>query len=220
MEKKDKEELDRILNQLESQYKVYRAEITSYNQIAAGSASLLVLLLVGELTVAQTHQVMYMLVPLSVISYAAVLGNLATYGRMAGTYTALLERKINELVNISSLYQYEHDYVGPYMGSRPIDSKEPGKRNFEGFIFLFSFVILPGVMPIILSIYALIELMHCYTKTAWSLIFSFLIAFIIIICSVVRILKTRQGWNNDLMEEWEKVVKKFKPVKPNAPPHQ
>jgi hypothetical protein len=158
METKDRTQVEIVLNQLESQYKVYRAEITSYNQIAAGSASLLVLLLFGELAAAKDNPSMYFLILLSVISYSAVLGNLATYGRMAGLYTALLERKINELIKVNDLYQYEHDYVGPYMGDRLWDSDNPKKQYSETFEFLFVFAILPAAMPIILSAYSLLML--------------------------------------------------------------
>jgi hypothetical protein len=135
-----------VLKHLESQYRVYRAEIRSYNQIAGASGSLLLLLLFGELAAANTNPTMWMLIPLSVISYSALLANIATFGHMAGYYTALLERKINELTRVANLFQYESAYVGARS-----DIKGESRRFHVFTVFI-------GLTPAVLSVYALVRL--------------------------------------------------------------
>ena len=55
-----------LLEQLGTQYKIYREEVRAYLQLTAGSASLLVLLLFGELTAAKDNPTLLILIPLSI----------------------------------------------------------------------------------------------------------------------------------------------------------
>jgi hypothetical protein len=79
-----------VLDQLSFQYGVYRDEVRTYIQLVCGSSSLLMLILLGEMAAAHDKPELLMLIPLSVMSFGALLSAMATFMGIAGPIRSCL----------------------------------------------------------------------------------------------------------------------------------
>jgi hypothetical protein len=179
------------LEHLQAQYRLYREEVRMYLGFAAASAPLLIFLFMNELSVAKDNHDLIVLVPLTSLSYSALLGFLWTYGQFAALYSELIELKINVLLK-PALYSFENDYVGP----------KPGKHELFPFGMLCLFI---AAMPVLLTGYAMRRMMHdsnipCYLSC--GILALVVIGFPCIAWAVARLWRLKKKENDQLLEDW------------------
>ncbi len=182
---------DKLLDQLSAQYKLYRDEVRAYLNFAAGSASLFVALVVGEISVAKDNPRMLALIPLTTLSYGGILAMFYSYAVTAAHYSDLLERQLNDLLG-TKVFLFESRYVGP----------KTGRGEFLWFAVIWCCV---GIVPVALSGYAVVRL---FQERLWHpglvvlLLAVALIGLTAIIFAVVRIVKVRIALTSEIYTEW------------------
>lgn len=185
------DQTDKLVEQLGAQYKLYRDEVRVYLNFAAGSASLFVALVVGEISVAKDNPRMLVLIPLSALSYGGILAMFYSYAVTAAHYSELLERQLNDLLAIN-VFLFESRYVGP----------KPGRGEFFWFAVIWCCV---GIVPVALSGYAVVRL---FQERLWHpglvvlLLAVTLIGLTAIVFAVVRIVKVRIALASQIYTEW------------------
>lgn len=184
---------EKLIDQISGQYKLYRDEVRAYLNFAAGSASLFVAIVVGEISVAKDNPRMLALVPLSVLSYCGILAMFYSYAVTAAHYSGLLERQLNDLLG-TKVFLFESRYVGP----------KPGRGEFFWFAVIWCCV---GIVPVALSGYAVIRL---FQERLWHpglivLILGIsLIGLAAIALALVRIVKVRIALTTEIYAEWRR----------------
>src|SRR5262249_5747469 len=144
------EKSEKLITEISGQYKLYRDEVRAYLNFAAGSASLFVAIIVGEISIAKDHPRMLALVPLSVLSYCGILAMFYIYAVTAAHYSGLLERQLNNLLG-TDVFLFETRYVGP----------KPGRGEFLWYAVVWCAV---GIIPGAVSGYAVI---HSFQHSLW-----------------------------------------------------
>jgi hypothetical protein len=178
-----------LIDQLSSQYKIYRDEVRGFLQLAGGSASLLVILLFGEITAAKDNPLLLFLVPLSIVSYGALFALMFIYASIAASYSELLEKKLNALLhNQSRTYIFESEYVGP----------KPKQREFIYFGLIWTLI---PVMPLSVCAYALWQLRKSYKITSELLALIVVIGLLGMLFSTVKIMLNRKQRNKIIIDE-------------------
>ncbi|HEY2496852.1 MAG TPA: hypothetical protein VGK24_07270 [Candidatus Angelobacter sp.] len=183
-----------VVDQLTLQYGIYRDEVRTYIQLVCGSSTLLVIILFGEITAAHDKPELLMLVPLSVISFAALLSAMSTFMGIAASYSELLELKINFVLGRFPLFLFESNYR--YLN--PIAHKRAA-------LPVVAIWILIPVMPVTLCFYSLWELKALHPHAALVL------AVVVIICmagcavSGTKAVGNMRQRNAELFAEWIKI---------------
>jgi hypothetical protein len=186
----DKDEIKLLLDRLEFQYRIYRGEVRAYLQIAAGSVSILILVLLGEVTASKDHPELLFLVPISILSYIALLTILWIFANIAATYSELLELEMNDLLRLPA-FQFENHYVGP----------KRGRSETLPFIVLYG---LTGVMPVALCIYALSQVEPLHEKLFYASVVGLPAGLAITLWALLRLMGIRRKLLKRLLRHWQK----------------
>ena len=107
-----KSDKELLLQHLVEQHKSYRDEIRIYLGFAAASITLLVILLFSVLTVALGKDAtprpkLYVLIPLGLIWYGAILALFMIHVSVLQKYSELIEWKINSLLDGKSVFEFD-----------------------------------------------------------------------------------------------------------------
>jgi hypothetical protein len=180
-----------VVDQLAFQYGVYRDEVRTYIQLVCGSSSLLMLILLGVTTAAHDKPELLILIPLSIISFAALLSAMATFMGIAACYSELLELKINFLLEQFPVFLFESDYR--YL-SYPVHGR-------VGLPVAATWVLIP-VMPLTLCCYSLWQLKHSHPLAALALALVVPIGLLASAISGTRVVGNMRQRNKALFAEW------------------
>ena len=180
-----------IIEQMSAQYKLYRDEVRGYLSFAAGSASLFVVLVVGEISIAKDNPRLLILIPLSALSYGAILAMFYSYAVTAARYSELLEFQLNDLLGVP-IFLFENRYVGP----------KPGRGEFLAFGVIWCCI---GALPGAMSAYAIVRLFRerlLAPGVVIAVLVGVLLGFAAVVVAVVRIIQVRIALSSQIRGEW------------------
>jgi hypothetical protein len=183
-----------VIDQLAFQYGVYRDEVRTYIQLVCGSSTLLVLILLGEVTAAHDRPELLQLIPLSVISFAALLSAMSTFMGIAASYSELIELKINYILEQIPVFLFENHY-------RYLDHTAH-KRVALPIVAIWTLI---PAMPLTLCIYSLWELKQTHPFKALALTLAVAICLLGCVVSGISALSNMRQRNKTLFEEWKKI---------------
>ena len=132
------------------------------------------------------------LVPLTTLAYAAMLGFFYSYAWMATHYSELLELKINHLLG-SPEYLFENYYVGP----------KPHRSEILPFFILWLLTI---SMPLAFTSYGFLRMFRddkIPQALSWGTLIFLIVGFAFIVWSLVKIVVIRKRMNVSLFAEWQ-----------------
>lgn len=182
-----------LLDHLSAQYRLYREEVRLFLGFAAASVPLLIFLFIGELNAAKDDSRFIVFIPLTSLSYGALLGLMWIYATMAAHYSALLELKINTILG-AQIFIFENIYVGP----------KAKRGEVAPFVAL---CVLIAAMPVAFACYAMWRLAHD-TRVSICIFCGLLvfvtIGFACILWAVYRIAQLRKEMNIQMFDEWQK----------------
>jgi hypothetical protein len=194
----NQEEKTVLLEHLAAQYKIYREEVRLYAGFAATSTTLLLLLLFSELTAATgkdntVNPKFYVLIPLSLVWYGAILAFFMSHVVVIESYTRLIEQKMNSLLN-SKVFQFESKYRFPRLDKADLFP-------------IIVFVLIAGLIPIVLALQAghkgLVEGYGWSVFSAWLFVVGCVLVFGLEVALVIWIRFSRHNLNRHLKQEWE-----------------
>jgi hypothetical protein len=186
-----------LLDHLVSQYRLYREEIRMYLGYAAASVSILIFLFIGEINASKESPRLILLIPLTTLSYTALLGCFYSYSWIAAHYSELLELKINKLLG-SSEYVFENYYVGP----KPHRGEEV---PFRGLWLLIM------AMPVAFTGYGMMRLFHDPKIPAWlfhGVWIVLILSLVFISWALYRIVHMRKRMNTEIFAAWQNRIEK------------
>lgn len=183
-----------VVDQLAFQYGVYRDEVRTYIQLVCGSSSLLVLVLFGEMSAAHDKPELLMLVPLSVISFAALLSAMSTFMGIAASYSELLELKINFVLEQSPVFLFESDY-------RYLNHNAHRRVTLP----VAAIWMLIPVMPVTLCFYSLWQLKHSHPHGALALALGITICIFASAVSGTKAVGNMRRRNEALFAAWKAI---------------
>jgi len=195
-------ELKAIIDQLSSQYSVYRDETRLYLQLIFGSASVFGLILYWEMSPGP-RPMLWMILPLTVVSFAGLFALMMVFMGIVSSYTEMLEHKLNFLLgNRNDVFMYESYYIGFFTSA--YKAPKPSERGFWHFIVLWIFT---SLMPLLLCGYAIWKLWGFYPRGACLMGFFVIAAMGIILWCGIRIVVLRRKDNDRLFAEWKERFK-------------
>lgn len=190
-----------LLEHLAAQYKMYREEVRLYIGFAATSTTLLLLLLFNELTAAvnkdnTVNTKIYVLIPLSLVWYGALLGFFMSHVMVIEAYTQLIEQKMNSLLNFN-IFQFESKYRFPRLKKEDLSSYA-------------AFWLIAGLVPITLALHAghkgLVDGYGWSPFSAWLFVAGCALVFTLELLLVVLVRVRRHRLNRYLKQQWETML--------------
>jgi hypothetical protein len=186
-----------LLEQLSAQYRLHTEQARAFLGFAATTVSVIVILFTGIFTISKDKPTLLILVPFSLISYAALIGLFFLYVNLNTLYCELIERKINSLLDDVPLFQYESTYVA--------------YRDNKGEVGLhYVLVILAGLTPIAPTLYAIWLLGE--SRSTSCILQMVLLITVIFCCALVcyillKVRTSRRKKNDQLLKEWQSKIR-------------
>jgi hypothetical protein len=142
----------------------------------------------------QFHGVLpYILIPLSIVWYGAILALFMSHVAVTEEYSKLIEQKMNFLLRYD-VFQFESKYKFPRLK----------KHDLIPFTV---FLLIAGLIPIVLALYVghkgLVEGYGWPPSLAWLFVTGCVIVFMLEILLVIRIRVLRRQLNSHLIKKWE-----------------
>ena len=192
----DAEERKVLLEHLGAQYKIYRDDVRLFITTSAASIPLLAFLLFGELAAARgtiPNAKLYVLIPVSVAWYGAVLSLIQSFLTVAAEYSELIEEKMNLLLK-DGTFSYESRYILP----RHDDIKEIA---LFGALTLVSATVIPvaGVAGYV----GLTKGFDWPGYLAVLLMIGFGVICVFEFCVVIWVRESRKRLNRTLLQKWK-----------------
>lgn len=189
-----------LLDQLSAQYRLHTEQARAFVGFAGTSLSVILLLITGIFTISSNKPILLILAPLTLISYAALIGLFFLYVNLNTLYTELIERKINFLLAELPVFQYESFYVAYTHNKGEVGSH-------------YLLVVCAALTPIASAIFAIWLLGQAGLISTGLQVF--LLIAVSFSCSLVcyvllKVRSSRREKNDQLLEDWKSKIRSIR----------
>jgi hypothetical protein len=184
-----------LVDQLSAQYRLHTEQARAFVGFAGTSLSVIFILITGIFTISRDdNRILLILAPLTLISYAALIGLLFLYVNLNTLYAELIERKINFLLGELPVFQYETCYV----------AYKDNKGEVGSHYLLVVCAALTPIAPAVYAIWLLGDIISTGLQASLLIAVSFSCSLVSYVLLKVR--SSRRKKNDKLLEDWKSQI--------------